>query len=547
MRRPAARTPGGGCLAGARVRRMRPVPGAFPMRVLRPCAAAAALAVLLAAGAAHAKPRRDLDAKQAAEFFKRARAFFDPQKDLWKSKKDLREYVDTVAATGTDVRKDLKCLSAILYQGRNFLESFSDKDWRTANDVKDFDEKGPYKSVFSERLRFTFVLPTKYPKPADFDKPQRQFSPFPLLFSLHEEKDFKPDPKWHTGAAVLQRRYPKADFATLYQDWLMFAPVASKAQFTEPDGSIRSDFVTVPLAHFWRRYHVDFNRIVLDGADAAFSLAAAQPNFFAGIVLWGGKVDPELVKNFAPVPVYVVGDEALEKALKDAGHPSVTRGDAAGIPGWIGDKTRTQPEAFHWNMKRPADQQQAYWVSILSADTSPGVERTLDVKVDRPGNKVEITAKGITEIAVYLNDEILNLDDEVEVVVNGKSVHKEKLARNFDDLLPTKDPMKIQKSLYLGWLYPAQIQRIVVPSPEAPPAPADGTSTSTPPGEGEAPPPEASGEDEQKAEKYWEKALEKEAAGDLEGAKALLNRILALGPNAKKADAEKKLAELAPK
>jgi hypothetical protein len=131
-------------------------------------------------------------------------------------------------------------------------------------------------------------------------------------------------------------------------------------------------------------------------------------------------------------------------------------------------------------MKRP-DQVLAHWVSI-DVPAQEG-ERSLAVKVDPDQNRIHADTKGIEELTVFLNDEIVNLDREVEVVVNGHVARKERLERGFDQLLD-KEPIRIRRALYLGWLFPAQIAKIVL-GPDGVPLPPP--AGDPPPGADDAP------------------------------------------------------------
>jgi hypothetical protein len=294
------------------------------------------------------------------------------------------------------------------------------------------------------------------------------------------------------------------------------------------------------FAEFWKPHHVDFERVVLDGSDAALAMAAAQPVFFAGLILRGGKVDPDTVKNFAPLPVYVAGDPKLKEALTAAGHPNVTAGPASGLPEWLAKLPRRKiPAEFTWKMRKP-DQLLAHWVSI---EPDPAVgERTLLVKSDIVTNQIRIEASGIQELTVFLNDAIVDLDREVELIVNGHTEKKQKLDRSFDQLLD-KDPISIRRSLYLGWLFPAVLGKITVRPPETKPAegtkPGDTTAPDAPPGEAKV-----DEITEERAQNYWTKAAELEAAGNFAEAKTWYAKVASLGNTSLKTKAEEKVKEL---
>ena len=190
---------------------------------------------------------------------------------------------------------------------------------------------------------FARSLPATYPKPHPFPGEK---GPYPLLLSLPEAVDRidgRGEAAPYPGRQCLRRRYPRDAWGTLHDRWLLLSPVAEQAGFLKPDGRIRHDRLTAVLTQFWRHYHVDFDRIVIDGHEAAAALVAAFPVVFAGVVLRPGTVvDADVVRNYASVPVYVWGDKRLAAMLKSAGHPDVTNGTDDHLFEWL-EKRRPAP------------------------------------------------------------------------------------------------------------------------------------------------------------------------------------------------------------
>jgi hypothetical protein len=306
---------------------------------------------------------------------------------------------------------------------------------------------------------------------------------------------------------------------------------------------VRSGFSTEVFAEFWKRYHVDFDRVILDGADGALALAATQPIFFAGIVLRGGKIDPDLVKNYGSIPVYVF-DEAIEKALKDAGHTKVTRGASGGLAAWMNERKRETPTTFSWRMKAP-DQVLANWVSIERADPM-ATERSLKVAVDREKNRIQIDATAIEELRLFLNDQIVDLDKEIQLVVNGHEEKKFKVTRDLDMMLD-QEPIKIRKSLYLGWLFPARRDKVRVKAAASPETGATPTPPDKKDASATAEPAEPDALTEAEAESFFRKAGDAETAGNLARAMEYYKKIIALGASSFREKAEAKVKELAGK
>ncbi len=503
-------------------------------------AVALASVAFLAGRGAEARSLDSLDPKLRTEVVDTGRKYFDEAVDKWVGRKEFRTVLDKVAAAGVDPLKDLGFLRELLYQARDFEDDLASKEWQKKNAIT-FVANPPYNNLLSDLTRFTYVVPPTY-STTTMKKPPlgMRLPPLPLLFVLHEKDDDKGSTtKTHAGEEALRRWWPKDAFPSIYDGWLMLAPSAPRAKFVEEDGTLRKEFTIEVFASFWKRYHVDFDRVVLDGADAALAMAAAQPVFFAGLIVRGGKFGPATVKNFASVPIYLVGDAAtMKEALVAAGHPNVTEGPASGLPDWLGKLRRTPPKKFTWTMAKP-DQLLAHWISIDTPD--PGAsEHTLAVEVDAEKNRVTVEAKGILELTTFLNDEILDLDKEVELVINGHSEKKEKLERKFDQTLD-KEPIRIRRSMYLGWLFPSVLPKISVRAPEskAPDGEAGKPAPAAPSSVAPADP-----ETEERAQKLWQKATEAEAASDIPEAKRLYGKVVELGNTTLKEKAETKLKEL---
>jgi hypothetical protein len=220
--------------------------------------------------------------------------------------------------------------------------------------------------------------------------------------------------------------------------------------------------------------------------------------------------DRDLVVNYAGVPVFVLGDDALAGALQEAGHPDVSKGGEAEAMAWLKERRRTPATSFSWNAKG-SQHTFAHWL-ILNPDFS-APKRTLDVKVvntkEEP-NTIHIEARGMIDFSALLNDEIVPLTGEVRFVVNGKEVAKQRYERTLEQAFE-RDPVKVRESLYYGLLFPAATPRMFPPPPPAP--------ASAP---GSAPSPEANA----KAEDLLKKGEDALAEGNTEAAKKYFQTIV---------------------
>ncbi|MDF1702146.1 MAG: hypothetical protein P1V36_13405, partial [Planctomycetota bacterium] len=275
------------------------------------------------------------------------------------------------------------------------------------------------------------------------------------------------------GISVLKRRWPYGQAKELHESWLILAPEAPAAEFVQPDGSLHIQRVVVPFQAFWQRYHVDFERVILEGRTAALDLAATFPYWLAGLVLRGGTLDARrrtLVPNFEWLPVFVVDDEALAAQLRGAGHKAVATGTSAEALAWMQNQRRRLPTSYRWDATHPLHARSP-WVQVEARD--PGAAKaTLKVtRVDTPTdpNTIRITSVGVRTLSVLLDDRIVNLDRPVRIVINGRlcqtaRVSHARFARDFKQLWAGK-PFRLRHTRRYMDLVPAQAAHIDVPDP----------------------------------------------------------------------------------
>jgi hypothetical protein len=547
------------------------------MRFLRllplPVLAAGVLAPALSAGAnppetppaagpanagAPAPTCRDLTDKEKGAFATTLRAYLDMDTKPALSRLELLRHLKSLKDAGCDPLRNVEIVSSLLYSARPFDPPFDRKSVQKGEDFN-VDAVTGVMSIDASIGRFSFQLPSKYPKDA---KALNAGAPFPMIVTLHDLVDFQErEVKKYPGAEVIKRRFPRATNKGIHEDFILFAPVATRAKFSA-DGAIDAD--KVPLNLMWRRYQVDFDRIVIDGGSDALLFAAAHTIYYAGVIVRGDAADvaPDLVKNFAHLPVYVVGTDAsaAKKSLLAGGMPkeNVRVGDEAGLHAWVKGLKRQTPKSFEWVVKDRNAQRFAHFVNVNEIDPEvkvPSLKVDVLDTTDDP-NTVKVSSKGVRAISLFLNDQILSLDKPVRVVVNGRPLSELRiltgrearavklpalLDRNADIMLDARDDLSVRKSRYYGFLFPVITDGIKVPGDadeEEKAAPKNGA-----PGGG-AP---AAAPDPQKvaeAQQYFDKAVEAQGEGDVERAKRLLKRAIEIGDTPVKPKAEAKLAEL---
>ena len=69
----------------------------------------------------------------------------------------------------------------------------------------------------------------------------------------------------------------------------------------------------------------------------------------------------------------------------------------------------------------------AYWLSAAGFD--PEEEPAISAEINRETNAIAITASNVSEVTLYFNDALVDLDREVKVICNGVE-QKEKFSRS---------------------------------------------------------------------------------------------------------------------
>mgnify|MGYP001812238022 CR=1 FL=1 len=458
-----------------------------------------------------------------------ARRYFDLDLEQWQGRQAFMDALVKHAKEGERVLATPDALRYVVAQGRSFHPSMTDRTWQRKQGITDAKAapRGLYQ-IRRESLDITFSVPKSMQHRKALVRAYPRVDPAPLLIALHDADDAKAKAP---GVDLIERRYGDRDvWTSVRNDWHVLVPHARDGSYLDEDGMARPATFQVPLSVHWKHHHVDFDRFVLDGGREAFSVATGMPIFFAGIVLRGTwMLDARMaaqVRNFADVPVYVVGNERLAKALREAGHDNVTHGKAdTALVQWMTDRRRVWPTTFAWRAAR-TDQVLAWWVNLDAANwQAPG--RCLEVVVgedpEQP-NTIRIRSTSIQVLSLFLNDDIVDLDRPVRVEVNGNVEHDERVAvqtpdpkglgRDFDFLF-NREPLRIRNSMYFGWLTPARIVQIQV----RPPARGRGAARVATPGE------------QAKARRLMRKARDLQRNGLDTKAEQVLDRILDLPEN----------------
>ena len=214
---------------------------------------------------------------------------------------------------------------------------------------------------------------------------------------------------------------------------------------------------------FQQQFNVDRERLILDtgrGASGfALRLATYFPHRFAGLVLRHPvDVTTELrLASIATVPVLLISSpetkdacDALVKAFAELGqnHCKVIEGKGA----YPFSESQPEIEAWFAECRRPLTPLEltiepnheafndSFWVSLGKTEPVAGVpfeqRPRLAIKVDREANRIKVDSRGVSDFLMMLNDDIVDLDQEFTIEVNG-TLYKEKRARRMSFLVDT--------------------------------------------------------------------------------------------------------------
>jgi hypothetical protein len=236
------------------------------------------------------------------------------------------------------------------------------------------------------------------------------------------------------------------------------------------------------LGRVFQMFNIDPNRIFLEGVGSACKSAQttamwALPDRLAGLLLRNPS-EPLVNKNCGVFPTVVVhGPEGSEKAMAvlakvkevagadrgiESSAPDLAslEGSFQGLADWLrAAKPRETARSYSWTATFDKDQRcPNSWTGSLLILTPVKREEptTVDVTFARDTNTVDIKSTNMGEFVVFMNDELLDLDREVEIFVNTKSVAKRVFERNAMNMLEHAD-------MFSEWgrLFPAQFRTFV--------------------------------------------------------------------------------------
>jgi hypothetical protein len=371
------------------------------------------------------------------------------------------------------------------------------KWWRTAlaaalpsNTKKSgiFEEKVPH--LEGREARLWVSLPKSYgPKATS-----------PLVLCVLDPGD---DPK----------RVLPAVYGDLLKEWIVIAVIAD-AKASGLDIAKEPWLTALGLRWAVENLRVDRDRVVLDAApgqaNLALNLGAEWAVHFAGVVLRGPSVTTNLAPNLALCGTAVVsaenGTDAQKKAADaiKAAAPSAASVPAgkeaqAAIQKWISElpprRISTGDAPAPWRARPQGGETWGYWLWVFRpAEAKKDRLVSVEMKRDAATGVVDLVADNLAEGCLLLNDDLLDLDREITVRVNGTQVWKGKPERSLKTAI-----YWIEQTGERTLFAPAEVRFTVPADARAPKkaaggpppaAPAAGGAES-PPAAPPAPPPEA--------------------------------------------------------
>jgi hypothetical protein len=220
------------------------------------------------------------------------------------------------------------------------------------------------------------------------------------------------------------------------QSWGVFGSPSS------PGGGLR---IMSALGQIQREFSVDCNRRFLVGSGKGFAAveatATSYPYVFAGVIGIGDVAATDVgdLDNFRTLPTLFLkggeGAKAIDAKIGELGFANCTleaEGSANQAWNWIQTHPRLAYPSHITFVPKRDNTTAVHWLSLVGfqASESPRIE----AKADKTSNTITIDAKKISDLVIYLNDELVDLDKPVKFVINGMA-HERTLERNAPEMI----------------------------------------------------------------------------------------------------------------
>lgn len=211
---------------------------------------------------------------------------------------------------------------------------------------------------------------------------------------------------------------------------------------TAPGGAYQ---VMTTLSLIQREFPVDCNRRFLVGSGKGFAAveatAASYPQVFAGVMGIGdvAMTDAGNLQNFRGLPTLLLkgGEEskAIGAKLEENGFANCTQlpeGGASEAWEWMGKNRRVSYPTHVTFAPKSDNARTAHWISLVGFQSAenPRIEAT----ADRASNTITVDSQKITDLVIFLNDELVDMDKPVRFVING-APHEQTVQRNAPEMI----------------------------------------------------------------------------------------------------------------
>ncbi|MFQ5739901.1 MAG: alpha/beta hydrolase-fold protein [Acidobacteriota bacterium] len=331
-----------------------------------------------------------------------------------------------------------------------------------------------------ERVPVLVQLPPGY-------TPQR---PWPMLVALHGG----PPGSVEQAARGAARMVSVWADAAREAGWIVAAPVMTTVVSAGPRSRDRLPYeifhqeqILALMAALRSRFQIDPDRIVATGislgSNFSIAMAGSQPDRLAAIVPVSTEGDSRelLLRNLLSLPVYLLegaldrnirtlqGPRALRAILTDFGYDlSYHEFPHRSHEGF----QEHYPDVLKWLAGRPRQvyprqvlrvphsgimpvSRRLYWVA---SDTRSGLLRARAI----PPSRIELTARWTRRITLFLHDRLVDMDQPVEIRVNGQRVFSGRVSRSVPAALRQVRRLGDERRIYSA--------RLTLPVPAAPDA-----------------------------------------------------------------------------
>ena len=283
----------------------------------------------------------------------------------------------------------------------------------------------------------------------------------------------------HSGAGRMLRVWKEA---AADSGWIVASPamttVVTASGRTEerlPYEILHAEQIEKLLDTAAGRYRIDPNRIVLTGislgSNFSIAFACARPDRPAAIfpVSTEGDSREHLLRNLQPISVYILegtkdpnirhidGPRALHDILTSFGYDITYRefGDRAhegfqeyyaDVLRWLSDRPRDVYPREVLRVPHSAIAPVSRRIHWVEADTRQAL---IHAKIPNP-HRIDITARWTRELTLYLHDRLVDLDQPVEVWVNGEMAEKAKIDRSVPFALEQVKRLNDPERIYAG-------------------------------------------------------------------------------------------------